>query len=296
MRLAKALLRALFPRAAEPHLAAFATQSDGLLVRFGIDATPTRLHFFLAQLGHESGGLTVTAENMSYSAQRMTEVWPGRFPSLASARPFERNPERLANHVYANRMGNGPEGSGDGFRYRGRGYIQITGRDGYAEVGREAALDLVRQPDLAFAPEHALLVACGFWRWKGLNELCDTGDFEKVTRRINGGTTGMADRRAWLDKVRRTLMAVPAAEEQPPAAEVIAVQRALQARRFTEVGAADGIVGPRTIAAITRFRQQNGLPAGMIDGELKRALGIEPAVSGPLHHPADEVVGGLAHM
>ncbi len=106
----------------------------------------------------------------------------------------------------------------------------------------------------------------------------------------------MADRRAWLDKVRRTLMAVPAAEEQPPTAEVIAVQRALQARRFTEVGAADGVVGPRTIAAITRFRQQNGLPAGMIDGELKRALGIEPAVSGPLHHPTDEVVGGLAHM
>ena len=296
MRLSKAQLRALFPRAEEAHVGAFAAQSASLLPRAGIDATPTRLHFFLAQIGHESGGLTITRENMSYSAERMMQVWPSRFPTLASARPFERNPERLANKVYGGRIGNGPEGSGDGFRYRGRGYIQITGRDGYANVGREAGLDLVGQPELALQPEHALEVVCGFWRWKRLNEVCDTGDFVKVTERINGGTTGMADRRAWLDKVRRTLMAVPAAEEQPPANEVIAVQRALQARRFTEVGAADGVVGPRTIAAITRFRQQNGLPAGMIDGELKRALGIEPAVSGPLHHPTDEVVGGLAHM
>lgn len=296
MRLSKTLLRTLFPRAAEPHLAAFAAQSDRLLRQFGIDATPTRLHFFLAQIGHESGGLTVTRENMSYSAERMMQVWPSRFPTLASARPFERNPERLANRVYGGRMGNGSESSGDGFRFRGRGYIQITGRDGYANVGREAGLDLVGQPDLAFDPEHALAVACGFWRWKRLNELCDTGDFVRVTERINGGTTGMADRRAWLDKVRRTLLEAPAPDEQPPVEEVIAVQRALQSRRFTEVGAADGVVGPRTIAAITRFRQQNGLPPGTIDAELKRALGIEPPLSGPLHHPADEVVAGLAHM
>jgi putative chitinase len=192
-------------------------------------------------------------------------------------------------------MGNGPEGSGDGFRFRGRGYIQITGRDGYANVGREAGLDLVGQPDLAFSPEHALPVACGFWRWKSVNEVCDTGDFEKVTRRINGGTVGMTDRRAWLDKVRRTLATPPSPAAQPPVDEVIAVQRALQARRFTEVGAADGVVGPRTIAAITRFRQQNGLPAGLIDAKLKRALGIDTPLH-PLHDSADEVVAGLAHM
>lgn len=295
MRLDRPLLKELFPRATEPHLTAFATRSEDLLQQFGISASPARLQFFLAQVGHESGGLTVTAENMSYSAFRMTQVWPSRFPTIASAAPFERKPERLANHVYADRMGNGPEASGDGFRFRGRGYIQITGRDGYANVARETGLGMLGQPDLAFAPEHALHVACGFWRWKGLNELCDTGDYVRVTRRINGGTVGMADRRAWLDKVRRLLATPPASNKQPSAEEAIAVQRALQARRFTEVGAADGVVGPRTIAAITRFRQQNGLPPGLIDDQLKRALGLLPP-SDPLHHPTDEVVGGLAHM
>lgn len=271
--LTEAVLRELYPRAPAAHIEAFARRSGELLPRFEIDRGPARLQFLLAQIGHESGGLTVSEENMSYRAERICEVWPSRFPTVASARPFERNPERLANRVYADRMGNGPESSGDGFRFRGRGYIQITGRDGYRNVGRIAGIDLESQPERAMAPEDALLVACAFWRWKDLNELCDTGDIEKVTRRINGGLVGITDRKAWLDKVRRVLAEPPAA--QPAAAEVIAVQRALQARRYTEIGAADGVIGPRTIAAITRFRQDNGLPPGEIDAQLERALGVD---------------------
>jgi putative chitinase len=272
-------IKEIYPRAKADRTASFAQQNADLFQRFGIDASPTRLCFFLAQIGHESGGLTITVENMNYSAKRLTQVWPKRFPTLASSQPFAGNPEKLGNSVYANRMGNGSPGSGDGFRYRGRGYIQITGRDGYKQVGAIAGLDLVGDSDLAADPRHALLVACSFWQWKKLNPICDTGDFVKVTRKINGGTNGMTDRRAWLDKVRRILHApIPQAAEVIPAETIVAVQRALQSRRFTEVGAADGLMGPRTAAAIMRFRQQNGLPdsppAVLIDDDLIDALGI----------------------
>jgi putative chitinase len=267
-------LIALYPRAPEVHLDAFAARAQELLQRFGIAESENRLHFFLAQIGHESGGLTIAEENMNYRAERIAEVWPSRFPTVAAAKPFERNPKKLANYVYANRMGNGPPESGDGFRFRGRGYMQITGRDGYRQVGAIADLPLDTNPELAAAPEHALLVACAFWAWKGLNPHCDTGDFVKVTRIINGGLNGLNDRRAWLDKARRTFAVPPELEHQPPAAEIIAIQRALRAGGYVELGAADGLIGPRTIAAITRFRLDNGLPGGLIDKRLRVALGL----------------------
>lgn len=270
----EAQLRELYPHAAHNHVEAFAGQSETLFDQFGIGETPTRLSFFLAQVGHESGGLTIKEENLNYSAERMCAVWPSRFPTVAKARPFARNPEKLANNVYSGRMGNGPPESGDGWNYRGRGYIQITGRDGYARVGNIAGLDLVGQPNLAFDPQHALAVACAFWEWKKLNDLCDLGDYVKVTRRINGGTTGITDRRAWLDKVRRVLSVDTPLPQVPIVEEIIAIQRALQKAGFREVGAADGVIGPRTIAAIQRFRQEKGLAEGLIDDDLEAALGI----------------------
>jgi putative chitinase len=264
----RAILEQLYPRASDAVLKAFAEQNGPLLGQFGISATALRLEFFLAQIGHESGGLTITAENMNYSAPRIAEVWPRRFPTVADALPYAHNPEKLANKVYSNRMGNGPPESGDGWNYRGRGLIQITGRDGYRSVGAIAGIDLEAQPARAAEPGDALLVACAFWEWKGLNALCDTGDFEKVTRRINGGTIGMADRLAWLDKVRRILSLPMPLVDQPTAEIVRKVQLALRARGFADVGAADGIVGPRTAAAIRRFRRENGLPDGLIDAQL----------------------------
>jgi putative chitinase len=266
-------IRALYPRAPAEHLAAFAAQAADTLKRFGISDRDTRLQFFLAQIGHESGGLTILQENLNYRAQRLCEVWPNRFPSLAAANRCAGNPELLANTVYGDRMGNRGGASGDGWRYRGRGYIQITGRDGYQEVGAIASLDLEGSPDLAFAPQHALTVACGFWRWKGLNEICDTGNFGNVTRRINGGLNGQEDREAWLNKVRRVLGGGPIPiDQQPDAPDVIDIQLRLRQLGYTEVGAADGTIGPLTQAAITRFRLDNGLPPGVVDRALLKAL------------------------
>ena len=265
------LLKELYPRAPAPLISEMGKQIGPLLDEFEISATPLRTQYFLAQLGHESGGGTVRDENMNYSAARMTQVWPRRFPTIESARPFAGQPEKLANQVYSNRMGNGPPASGDGWRFRGRGLIQITGRDGYTNVGRRAGLDLVANPDLAFDPKHALRVACAFWKWKELNSVCDTGDFVKVTRRINGGTIGMADRNAWLDKVRRIL--APKAGARLPDAQIIRqLQLALRASGYTGVGAADGLAGPRTMAAIAEFRRAGGLPPGGIDDALLNAL------------------------
>ena len=163
--------------------------------------TPKRIAAFLAQLGHESSGLTVVLENLNYSAAGLLATWPSRF-THALADELARKPERIANFVYAGRMGNGDAPSGDGWRYRGRGPIQITGKANYAairdelrEAGRQAP-DFVLSPDLLADPKWGALAAGAFWVGRGLNELADAGDFRKITTRINGGQNGAADRNA----------------------------------------------------------------------------------------------------
>ena len=277
MALSEGQLRSIYPNAQADSLRAFAQQNGALLESFGIDRTTDRLSFFLAQIGHECGGLTITHENLNYSAGRLVEVWPSRFPDAAAAAPFAGDPEKLANNVYADRMGNGPSASGDGWRYRGRGYIQITGRDGYQRVGEIIGENLEADPDSVAAPEGALLAVCGFWTWKALNQLSDTGDYVEVTRRINGGTTGMDDRNSWLAKVRQMLAADPARPPDRPPEDVMAVQQALHARGYTEVGGADGAVGRNTVRATVRFRRENSLGVGFIDDALLTALGVATA-------------------
>lgn len=267
-----AQISALFPRAGAAHQAALASRGPALFTRLGI--TGTRLHFFLAQLGHESAGLSIMEEGLNYSAQGLVNTFPNRFPTIAAATPFARNPEKFANHVYGNRMGNGPPASGDGFRFRGRGYIQITGRENYTKIGAVAGVNLIANPDAAISPDHALEIACGFWTFNKINAIADTGDFVKVTRAINGGIKGLPDRRAWLDKVIR-ILALPPQPVEPPAATVVAVQLALQKAGFTGIGAADGDAGPRTMAAVAEFRRRNGLPPGGIDTALLKALKVE---------------------
>lgn len=270
-------IKALFPRAAAEHVAAFLEQHDQLFRDVGLGKNPFRLHFFLAQIGHESNGLTVERELMNYTAKRLTEVWPSRFKTIADAEPYANAPEKLGNFVYASRNGNGDAASGDGFRFRGRGYVQLTGREGYSAVGKLVKLDLVGKPDLVFAPDHALKTAVGFWKWKNANAVCDTGDFNAVTKSVNGGLIGMADRLAWLDKVRRVLAEPPPKKAQPDAATIIAVQKALRALGFTDIGAADGHIGPRTTVAITTYRNTKKLGAGSIDAALLKSLGIAAA-------------------
>lgn len=198
-------LRKLFPNAKDATIAAFASKSQALFKEFGFSAKAIRIEYFLAQIAHETGALTRSVENLNYTANRIREIWPSRFPTVDSAEPYANNPEKLANKVYSNRMGNGPPESGDGYRYRGRGYIQITGKDGYRQTGKHAGLDLLVKPERAIEPATALRVACAFWKWKDLNPLCDNRQFEEVTRRINGGLIGLDDRLAWLKKVRKVL-------------------------------------------------------------------------------------------
>lgn len=183
--------------------------TDEYLRRFSL-TTPTRQSAFFAQTAHESAGFTRLTENLNYSATGLATTWPGRFRGAdgqpnALARALHRRPEAIANVVYANRMGNGPEASGDGWRYRGRGLLQITGRAQYQRCGAALGLPLVEQPDLLAQPEPAVLSAAWFWQVNGLNELADAGDFEAITRRINGGLNGLAERRALWAKFLEAL-------------------------------------------------------------------------------------------
>ena len=203
--LTKASLRAIFPKAPDVDLDAFLASGIEALRSAGILEMATRLQYFLAQLGHESNGLTHKEENLNYSADRLTEIWPSRFPTLEVAKKYAFNPEKLANFVYGGRMGN--DDPGDGYRYRGRGYIQLTGRETYKKVGNIAGLDLEANPELAAKPENAIKIACAFWTWKKINPACDAGDFTGVTQKINGGTNGLSDRLDWLRKVKTVVSA-----------------------------------------------------------------------------------------
>lgn len=163
-----------------------------------------RAEHFLAQILHESGGLTVMTENLFYTtAERVKAVWPSRFPTLDSARPFLRNPEKLANKVYGNRpMDLGNDQLGDGWMYRGRGAIQITGKAMYRRIGETLEADFVARPELVTTAQYVLAVACHVWKIKGCNKLADVDDIRAVTKAINGGYNGLADRQLWLNKIR----------------------------------------------------------------------------------------------
>ncbi|MBB5369996.1 MULTISPECIES: glycoside hydrolase family 19 protein [unclassified Janthinobacterium] len=174
--------------------------------------TAVRQSAFLAQILLESSELRQLQESLGYSAQRLRQVWPQRFPSDDIAEQYAHNPQKLANKVYALRMGNGDEASGDGWAYRGRGLIQLTGRDNYAHFSAAMDCDALGHPDLLQQPAGAALSAAWFWRTHGLNELADgtlqaDGDqqFSEITRRINGGLNGLPQRHAYWDRIRKIL-------------------------------------------------------------------------------------------
>ena len=204
--LTAARLKRMWPNARPEFIAGIAASAGTVLPLFGI-TTKVRLLQLMTQISHECGGGRIAEENLNYSkAARIAQVWPSRF-TAASAAPYVMNARALANKVYNGRMGN-RVGSSDGYDYRGRGLIQITGRDGYRSVGKIAGLDLEKNPALANEPHNLLLVACAFWSWKGLNALCkDTSDstLVAITKRVNGGTNGLTDRRDWYAKWKREL-------------------------------------------------------------------------------------------
>lgn len=170
--------------------------------------TLLRTAAFVAQTAHESAQYTRMLESLYYTrASGLMAMWKRRFPTEASALPYLRNEPMLGNYVYANRMGNGNAASGEGFRYRGRGVIQLTGRDAYQRAAAALGLDLVGKPELVQSPEVAFPVAGLYWLSNGLNELADRGDFTAITQRINGGQTGQADRLKYFETARRVLAA-----------------------------------------------------------------------------------------
>jgi len=162
--------------------------------------TPKRVAGFLSQIGHESGGLAMLEENLNYKAETLMRVWPKRFPTLEFAQQFARNPQKIANSVYANRMGNGDEASGEGWKYRGRGLKQLTGKDNYTAFSKAIGTDFVADPDLLLQPVNAALSAGWFWSANNLNALADNGDVPGMTKRINGGTIGLEQRQALYAK------------------------------------------------------------------------------------------------
>ena len=180
--------------------------------------TPQRVAAFLAQTSHESGGYTMLSENLNYKAATLAACWPNRFAVLgpdkkpkkdekgkniptAVANSIAGKPELIANLVYSDRMGNGPAESGEGFAFRGRGLKQLTGKDNYARCGQSLGVDLVGNPDLLLEPMYAARSAGWFWKANNLASYADKGDLEGMTKRINGGLIGYAERKAKYDKV-----------------------------------------------------------------------------------------------
>jgi putative chitinase len=159
--------------------------------------TPLRLAHFLAQAGHESGGFKAVNENLNYGAKGLLGIFKKYFPTEAKAKEYERKPEKIANLVYGGRMGNGPETSGEGWKYRGRGYIQLTGKANYTEFDKVVTENIVENPDLV-ATKYPLLSAAWFFHKNGLHKIADQGATDavvtSVTKRVNGGTIGLADR------------------------------------------------------------------------------------------------------
>lgn len=172
------------------------TQIPDTAAKFEIN-TPLRLAHFLAQCGHESGGFSLTKENLNYSAKGLNGTFNKYFPTLESAVPYERKPDKIANKVYGGRMGNGPESSGEGAKFCGRGYIQLTGKENYTAFGKSINEDILSNPDRV-ASDYALLSAAWFFNKNGLHKMADEGSSDtvvtKITKRVNGGYIGIDDR------------------------------------------------------------------------------------------------------
>ncbi len=176
-----------------PQMAAkWCQELNATMGRFEIN-TPYRVAGFLAQVSHESGGFQFIVENLNYSAEALSRVWPNRFPpDIAAA--YARNPEKIANRAYCDRMGNGDEASGDGWKYRGRGLIQLTGKDNYAAFSLECDNEALVDPNQVAEPALAAESAGWFWSRNGLNALADAQDIKGMTKRINGGLNGIDHR------------------------------------------------------------------------------------------------------
>lgn len=181
------------------------TALESCAPHYGLQS-PAALAMWLAQFGHESMGFTRRLESFSFTPERLLVVFPRKFQTLALAqRYFTRGPQAIASYVYADRLGNGPEESGDGWRYRGHGYPQLTGKANFARYGHHVGVDLVAQPERAAEVTLGVQIACSFFRHSGALEFAERGDLSGCTRRINGGHNGLIDRARRWEAAKRVL-------------------------------------------------------------------------------------------
>ncbi len=243
-----------------------------LFPRYDITSTQ-RIAGFIAQCGHESQNFKTLEENLNYSAEGLNKIFPKYFVKAGrDAQAYHRQPEKIANVVYASRMGNGDTASGEGYKFRGRGVIQLTGKDNYSRFAKHIGKSLDETIDYLKTKQGALESACWFWKTNGLNEIADTGDIVAMTKRINGGTIGLDDRKKHYvhaievlggksspvnpqitDAVTQTL------KKGSNGSAVAKMQQALGIR-------ADGDFGPGTEAALKKWQAAHGLTADGVAG------------------------------
>lgn len=267
-------LKKAFPQALMEYVNALIEHVE-TLEKHGILENDRRLGHFLAQGAAETGGFTITVESGNYSADGLLKTFPKYFKSKAEAMAYAKRPQAIFNRTYGGRLGN--TAPGDGYKYRGRGVFQITGKDAYQRYGERLGLDLVNDPDKAADPMVSVQIACLYWSDLGLNGWADKDDILAVSRGINGGNpkrniqpNGMQHRRGWYAKIKKALnFSASAAETRLPGQlkegdegpEVERLQSALRAKGYP-VGAIDGIFGANTRRAILLFKAENSL-----DGE-----------------------------
>lgn len=301
MHITFAELRQLCPHGDPGIMGEIARLAPDMLPRYGID-TNLRWCHFIAQVAAETGGLRSLEENLNYSAKRLTEVWPGRYPTLAAAQPYAHNPEALANHTYGGRNGN--REPGDGWKYRGRGLKMLTGRGLYEEAERATGIPLVEHPELAAQFPETLQIACWYWSSRRLNQYADIDDAEMVTRGVNGGLIGFAERLRYLSimkSIRGTgadhivdanKMVRPTLRLGDTGPAVVTLQEALaRLEPLPSKLVADGHFGPRTEETLRLFQAIHGLDMDGIAGPrtwaaIDAALHAPPGIDEP--DPLDE--------
>lgn len=231
--------------------------------------TPARIAGFVAQCGHESQNFKTLEENLNYSAEGLNRTFPKYFVKAGrDAQAYHRQPEKIANVVYANRMGNGDTASGEGWKFRGRGVIQLTGKDNYSRFAKYVGKSIDETIEYLKTKQGALESACWFWKTNGLNEIADSGDIVAMTKRINGGTIGLEDRQKHYTHALAVLggkaTAAPATasttlRKGDKGPQVVKMQKALGI-------ASDGDFGPGTETALKRWQAANGLTADGVAG------------------------------
>ena len=189
------LLQAICPKTKRIVLEKYVDPLNKVGEHYGLFENEKRIAAFLAQIAHESGGFNAVIENLNYGAKGLMTTFKKYFPNEQIAKEYERKPEKIANRVYANRMKNGPEESGDGYTFRGRGLIQLTGRDNYTRFANAVGKSVIDAIKFLETPEGAVTSAGWFWDVNKLNIYCDKEDFVGLTKRINGGTIGLEDRK-----------------------------------------------------------------------------------------------------